>query len=60
MFCSIYLLVSVLLVLVIRCTGMKVRVLSSYQAKNGDEISCKEGEELEVVSTDHTGWWTVR
>ena len=39
---------------------MKVRVLSSYEAKNGDEISCKEGEELEVVSTDHTGWWTVR
>lgn len=46
--------------LFIRAVGMKVRVLSTYQATNGDEMSCKEGDELDVVSTDHTGWWTVR
>ena len=38
----------------------KVRALYDYQAQDTDEISLIEGEIIELIKEDDSGWWTGR
>jgi len=38
----------------------KVRAMYDYEAQDLDEISLREGEVLELVKEDDSGWWTGR